>query len=1170
MAEKLTPQQEQAVRDRGGKLLVSAAAGSGKTKVLVDRLLSYLTDPVNPANIDDFLIITYTKAAAAELRGKIASKLSERLLADPDNRHLQRQLQRLYLTQISTVHAFCTELLRNYAYRLELPGDFRVAEENECAELEASVMDHLLNEAYEKAHEDPDFCAFMDSQGFGRDDRQVPQILLQVYNSARCHLDPEGWLDWCLSVSNVEGIRDASETVWGKYLIDDLHSHLQLHISALSRCAQTASETSGMEKPAVLLSETVAQLRRLHSCKLWDEIIANMHIDYGRLTFSKKCENTELIAQIKAVREACKKGLTKKLRRFSDNSQRILQDLTEVSQSTRGLISLTRRFMTEYAKRKRSRRVVDFSDLEHIALDLLLGRKRTGPTAIAQELGQRYREVMVDEYQDSNEVQDAIFGAITQKNHNGFMVGDVKQSIYRFRLADPGIFLEKYNAYRPAKDAVSGEGRKVILSRNFRSAGPVIAAVNHVFEHCMSPEVGGLVYGAQEALVEGIPHESVPEPEIELHAIQVQENTYGEEAAFIANRVCQLLDGTHMVRSGETLRPIRPEDIVILLRSPGSIGSTYARALENAGIRCSFGGSVDVLQTEEVQMMRAILQIIDNPLQDIPLVTVLSGRVFGFHADKLAAIRSEHRGGDIYRAVDASEDSQARAFVESLKHLRRTARLGTLPELIREIFITTHLDSIYGAMPDGALRMENLQIFCQLATGFDSGGGRSLGRFLKHLEALDEKGVAGAADQQTGDAVTIMSIHKSKGLEFPVVILAGLSRTFNRDDAREQVLCDKNLGVGLSCVDTANRVRYPSIAKRAISAKMLQEGLSEELRVLYVAMTRPKDRLIMTYASGSIAAELQEMVRRMDMSDPLLMTGDVDCPGEWILYSALQKTEAGALFALGGYPSCAKTDDNPWKICFHQGENALTATTAEDAHCRELLPGDVLCRMEKALSFSYGHKAATTVPSKQTATQLKGRQKDSEAAEEAPKTEVYRKWRKPSFLAPIRSGTDYGNALHSVMQYICYEACADEAGVRREIERLRQERYISGEQTELVDPGKIADFFATPLGKRLQQGGNILREFKFSVLDDAAKYCEGVENESVLLQGVVDCAILEADGITVLDFKTDRVTEETLPNAVEHYRAQVSAYADALSRIYQMPVKSTQLYFFAIGRFISM
>ena len=402
MAEKLTPQQLQAVTDRGGKLLVSAAAGSGKTKVLVDRLMSYLTDSTQPANLDEFLIITYTKAAAAELRGKIAAKLTERIAQDPQNRHLQQQMQRLYLTKISTVHAFCTDLLRDYAYRLDISGDFRVAEENECCELQMRVLKQLLDRAYESAETDPDFCAFIDSQGLGRNDRQIPDIVLKVYNSARCHLNPDKWLEWCLSVGEVSSASDASDTVWGRFLIDDLHQYLDLHISAISKCADLASKSEGMEKPSVLLYDTVDQLRRLRDRDKWDDIVNCTSIDFGRLVFSKKCTDQALIDCIKAIREACKKGLAKKLRRFSDDSTQILKDIAFTASAARGLISLTRQFMSGYDKVKRARRVLDFGDLEHKTLDLLLGKSRSGATAVADEIGQRYREVMVDEYQDSN------------------------------------------------------------------------------------------------------------------------------------------------------------------------------------------------------------------------------------------------------------------------------------------------------------------------------------------------------------------------------------------------------------------------------------------------------------------------------------------------------------------------------------------------------------------------------------------------------------------------------------------------------------------------------------------------------------------------------------------------------------------------------------------------
>lgn len=1171
MAEKLTPQQQQAVTNRGGKLLVSAAAGSGKTKVLVDRIMSYLTDPNDPSNIDEFLIITYTKAAAAELRGKIAARLTQLMAQNASDRHLQVQMQRLYLTKISTVHAFCSDLLRDYAYRLDIAGDFRVAEENECLELQAHVLQRLMDEAYANASNDPAFCALVDTQGFGRDDRQIPEIVLKLYNSAKCHLDPEGWLEQCLQLNDISGISDASQTVWGKYLIDDLHSYLDIQIDAIKQCAAQAVLTEGMAKPAELLTQTSAQLQALRNCTTWDEIRGCMSVDYGRLSFPKEQSDSDLAIRIKAVRENCKKGLTKKLRRFSDDSPQILSDIEALSVSAKGLVDLTRRFMEYYDKAKRSRRILDFGDLEHKTLDLLLGKRRLGPTAVAQEIGKRYREVMVDEYQDSNGVQDAIFAAITNERQSCFMVGDVKQSIYQFRLADPGIFLDKYNTYLPVDVAVDGHGRKVLLSSNFRSAGSVIGAVNDVFRSCMSPKVGGLSYTQDEALQEGIPHVAVDEPEVELYGISVNEDTYEEEAGFVAQRISQLLDGKHMVRQGDTLRPIRKGDIVILLRSPGSVGGHFVRALENHGIRYSTGSSTNLLQTEEVQTLRAVLQAIDNPLQDIPLVAALTSRVFGFTADDLAKVRSENRNCSIYTALRRSSLDKAKEFIDTLNVLRAEARMNSLPHLINRVFSVTGLDCLFAAMPDGQQRMENLQNFYQLVSGFDAGGAKNLSRFLKHLEILDDKGLASVGESGNTDAVTIMSIHKSKGLEFPVVFLCGLSRDFNRDSTREQVLCDKEFGIGLGCIDGENAVRYPSIAKRAIAAKMIAQSLSEELRVLYVAMTRPKDRLIMTYAAQNLEKELQDIVCRMDFGDPLLMTGDVDCPGKWILYSAMRRGEAGAFFALGGYPTKTQVSDDPWLIRVVQAPDLSSASTEHIAEASKELPAEISSKLKAAFSFRYGYISATTTPSKQTATQLKGRGKDAEAAENAAGTYSFvPDFRKPSFVEKGKTGKFYGNAVHKVMQYIRYEACTDMMSVEKEVQRLYDEGFISQEESQVISTNSIVEFFATDLGKKIRTGKNVLREFKFSVLEDANQYDADLIGEHILLQGVVDCALIEEDGITVVDFKTDCATDENLQSLVDRYRSQITVYGNALTRIYQMPVKSKQLYFFNPGRFVEL
>lgn len=1170
MAEKLTPQQKSAVENRGGKLLVSAAAGSGKTKVLVDRLLSYILDANDPANLDDFLIITYTKAAAAELRSKIASKLGEKIAHTPNNRHLQQQMQRLYLAKISTVHSFCSDVLREYAYRLDISADFRIAEESECREIQLQVLEKVLDDAYQNHCDDPDFQIFLDTQGVGRNDSLIPEIILATYNSARCHLNPDGWLNWCCDSFDTNDITDAAQTIWGKYLMDDLKDYLHSQIAAFEKCILKASVVGGLEKQIALLQATVEQLQKLCDCESWDAVSNNRIIDYGRLTFPKNCADLQLAAQIKEVRNLCKRGLEAKLHSFADRSEQLLKDLQDSASSAKGLIALVKAFTKEYDRIKRARRVMDYGDLEHKMLDLLLGKSRDHVTALALEIGERFREVMVDEYQDTNEVQDAIFSALTSKRNNCFMVGDVKQSIYQFRLADPDIFIEKYNHFAPADSANAGEGRKVLLSSNFRSSGQVIDAVNHVFSYCMSPEVGGLHYGEDEMLREGIPHISIQEPEVELHTIDVQEDTYAEEASFVADRIAQLLDGTHMIRNGEELRPITPDDIVILLRSPGSVGAHFVYALEERGIRCTTGKGTNLLTTDEISTLRSLLQVISNPLQDIPLLAVLMSPVFGFSADELAAMRSRNQFTNIYGLLLAEESEKAVDFLRILTQLRQEARMCTLSQLVQRIFLLTGMDSIYGAMDDGDVRNENLHVFYQLVADFESATKRDLNQFLAYLDTVEQDGLRYGGENASAGAVTIMSIHTSKGLEFPVVFLSALSRKFNMESARARILCHKDMGLGMSCADSDLRVRYASIARKAISRRIVADSVSEEMRVLYVAMTRARDRLIMTYAVNKLENDVESMVTALDMYDERLQNAYVGSAGEWVLQSALRRTEAGQLFALGGHPDCAQVRETPWKICVHEG-SIKTTETAESVTAAKNLSPMILDSLVRSHSFSYPHSQAIAAPSKLTATQLKGRAKDREAAELAPENRPYfRNFRKAAFAEEQVSAVTYGNAVHAVMQYLRFEDCTDKNAIEMEIERLCDEHFITTEQAKLVDAKIIADLFETELGRKIRGSKQLLREFKFSLLENADYYVPGLEGEQILLQGVVDCAVIEPDGITVVDFKTDRVTDETLPGVTEGYSLQVRAYANALRKIYGLPIKSAWLYFFRLGRFVEV
>lgn len=1168
MAETLTKQQMQVVTDRGGRLLVSAAAGSGKTKVLVDRLLLYITESKGQINIDDFLIITFTQAAAAELRSKIAEKLNDRLAQDPGNKHLQRQVQRLYLAKISTVHAFCGDILREYAFDLDIPADFRMADENESSILKAEVLERLLESSY--LDSDPDFLYFMDSQEYNRSDYAIPGLILKVYKNAWCHIDPEGWLDKYLISNVLSGVSDASEVIWGKTLIDDLKQFLNWNAELIENCAKRVDENGSMPSVAALLRDDKWAITNLCQYQTWDEIFANRKIQYGKISKPKSCNDPELYEFVKNFRTDFKGKINDKLDVFSFDSKQLLEDLEKCSVSMIGLVKLVKKFADEYSKAKRARHIMDFDDLEHKVLDLLYGKNRNSVTKRADEIGSRFVEIMVDEYQDTNEVQDSIFAALTRIRKNLFMVGDVKQAIYQFRLADPTIFLSKYDSFTPAEIAELGQDRKIMLSHNFRSAGPVIDAVNDVFSCSMSREVGGLVYDKDAQLYEGIPHVSVPEKEIELCAIDVQADTYAEEAKYTADRICQLLDGTHMVRDGDQMRPIVADDIVILLRAPKSSGAEYQFALAQRGIRASSESSVDILQTEEVSFLYSLLQIIDNPLQDIPLIATLSSKIFMFSADDLAAIRSDNPRTLFYDSLKASGDEKAVSFMKLLNELRQEAKLCTASQLLEKVLTATKMDAIYASFDDGAIRKANILYFCQTAQKCESAGIYELSQFLNYLSNAAADGLKISSNQRLPGTVTIMSIHKSKGLEFPVVFLCGLSRQFNFQSLNNAVLCHQDMGIGMNLLDTTKRIRYPSLMKTAIRLRLRKDMISEEIRLLYVAMTRAKDRLIMTYADNKLEKTITDLVVGLDLYNWDHLSSRITQPGDWIILAALKRTEAGALFKLGGNPKITSVSSYPWDIRVEQV--SLTEQEGEtpfNEQDNENIPVnfDVL---KNSLRFVYPHLASTTFPSKQTATQLKGRSLDREAAENAPAPRPFiPQWRDPVFQTNANdTATAFGNIMHTVMEHISYEKCDSVESIQREIDRIVFEGHLDSNDQQKIDCNMLCEFFASELGVMVRRSSNVLREFKFSVLDDASKYGEGMEGETVLLQGVVDCAIIEEDGITIIDFKTDKVTSETVNSIAEQYKGQVKAYAQAMSKIYNCKIKSAVLYFFRTGSIV--
>jgi len=1170
-----TPEQERAITNRGGALLVSAAAGSGKTRVLVERLLRRVLDPAEQCGINDFLIITFTKAAAAELRGRILEELNRRSAQDPTNRHLRRQAALCCRAQIGTIHSFCVSILREYAYALGISPDFRVADEQESALLREHTAENLLEALYEEPDAFPGFTALVDAVTSGRDDRKLVSLLLDTHEKLQSHPDPRGWAEEKIRTFALEDTRDVTDTVWGALLLQRglrqagyWHGRL---CDLISRCREDEKFWKGYGQS---LEETAASaegfLRAMENG--WDAAAA-----YGSVAFPRTKPVRGDYSLWKAERDLCKKAFGKITCMFSAASGVLLQDLRMVSPMVQALLRLTMRFDAEYTAEKRKRNLLDFADQEHLAVRLLVEPGTNVPTRQAEEISRRFSEIMVDEYQDVNAVQDLIFRAVSRKGENIFMVGDVKQSIYRFRLADPTIFLNKYETYPDAQDASAGEGRKVLLTRNFRSHKGVLDAVNFLFRNLMSDTLGEMEYGTREALYAGT--EPVIGCGAPMELAVVESGGFGveAEARYAAKRIRQLLETGKVGDGAGGLRSVKPGDIAVLMRSPASRIPIFKAALEAENIPVDCGGSEAFFRTEEVSVVLSILTVIDNPCQDVPLVSAMMSPVWGFTADEMTRVRLADRTGDLWSAVKrrAEADDHCKAFLQELSALRDLAPELSADGLIWHLYNVTALPALMGALPGGAARRKHLMMLYELARSYESAGYRGLCRFIRYVRELMERGKEPEETaENTENAVHIMSIHKSKGLEFPIVLLCDTAHRFNTDDMKKPMLFHPGIGPGPLCADPVQRAERTTLARMAVERALKREMLSEELRVLYVGLTRAREKLIVLCRRKESEKELKKLMATASLPVPPEVLEDCASVGDWILLAALCRTDCGAL-RFGDEVCGCVSDENVWDVTMVPLSAMETVPAAEKImpEAEKAQTPDV-SRIEANLTFRYPHEIAQTLPSKLTATELKGDFRGREAAEEArmlPGRNRESVIRKPDFLKERKlSAAEAGTAQHLAMQYCDYEACITEEGAAAQVEALCRKGVLTKEQAAAVKPEKMTAFFRSPVGKRVLSADKVWRELKFSLLVDAEDYFENAGEEKILLQGVVDCCILEAGGLTVIDFKTDRVTEETAKLRAEAYRGQLSAYAGAMERMLGYPVREKLLYFFSVSDVLSI
>ena len=1165
MAEfKPTPSQKLAIEDRGGELLVSAAAGSGKTRVLTERLMRWITEGDAPRSIDNFLIITFSTAAAAELRSRISEELSARAAADPGSKRLRRESALVRRAQIGTIHSFCSALLREYAGRAGIAPDFAIADEDRARELRRLSLETVLEAAYAEA--EPGFIQLADTVGAGTDDRRLESLVLELHGKLQSHARPG---DWAARQSELfeTGAEDAADTPWGRELLESAADELLWWAGEFDELVRSLAGFEKMGKAYVpSFSETASSLRGAakRAAEGWDALREALPIAFPRLgSLRGGGEDPELAERAKARREACKKAAKRLEKGFTLPSEQLLRDMRATAPAMRALLKLVGDFDAEYTRRKRRRSLLDFADLEHLAARLLT-EPDGSPTETAREVSRRYAEVMVDEYQDVSLVQDMIIRAVSDSGRRLFMVGDVKQSIYRFRLADPTIFLKKYESYADAPQP-EGVPRRVFLRESFRSRGEVVDAVNAVFGCLMSKGLGEMEYDERARLRAGLEYPGVvPVPELVAVPLpgadedEERPDKIEVEAAYAARMMRRLVETGAKISEGSALRPLGYGDIAVLLRSVNVSGPVWRRVLAREGVPVEAGQSGGFFEAPEVAVILSLLAVIDNPRQDVALISVLRSELFGFTNDELTEIRLMSGEGDFYAALSARAEvsEKARAFLDTLDRLRDFARDSELATLIWEIYESLGCMALCSAMRDGEGRRARLLRLFELARSFETTGWRGLRRFLDWLRSMRERGEEPAfPDEDGGGAVRIMSIHRSKGLEFPVVFIGDTARQFNRSDLRGSVLVHPELGLGPKFTDAARGIEYPTLARRAVANRLERELLSEELRLLYVAMTRARERLFITCTFADPQKTMDKLAPAAQEHIPAQALLPMRSMAEWLICAALGTGGRALTLSIGGDEEGAPRRVTP------------AAQPEPERTGEEASPVD----FDALLAWRYPHSGAETLPSKLTATELKSlAEPDAESAELLPR--AARTFRRPDIALAARrlTAAERGTATHLALRYLELGALTTPEAAREAVDRLAAAGKLSAREAAAVDAAGLCRFALSPLGRRITAAPRVLREFPFALLCPAERFFPGAEGEELLLQGVVDCCLIEPDGAVIVDYKTDRIAPEAAPERAKRYAAQLETYAWAVSRITGLAVKAKIVYFLQPGEAVEL
>lgn len=1197
-----TNEQQAAIDSRGQTLLLSAAAGSGKTAVLVERIIRRLLDKEYPIDITELLVVTFTKAAAAEMRDRIGTALMKALSETKDPR-VERQLALLPSAQISTLHAFCQHVIRKYFYTIDLDPAFSIAGEEELNLLRRQVLEDVFLSYYEDDEKASILYPLADMFGSDRGDDILMNTVSRMYTYARSLAWPEHWLKEAARAYDVAPDAVIDDMVWAGPIKDAvcriLEEDAHLYDGVLYHLRQREAFAPACD---TFVAEQAA-LRQAAQARSWNDLSRFVRaIDFPRLKSLRKLSDDDKAVweRCKKVRDDVKKDVIKTLQSvyFSATPEEWLDGMRAMKPIMDGLVTLTLDFAKAYGAAKKEKGWIDFSDLEHFCLQILLAPDASPehpvPSAAAEELRSQYEEVFIDEYQDTNGVQELITRLVSGED-NRFMVGDIKQSIYRFRLADPTLFLEKYQSFSRDEKAVQ---RCIDLGRNFRSVPVVLDAVNAVFSRAMTAEAAGMDYGEREKLYAG---RQAPDDErwiggpVEVDIVPTPSDeeddgstAFEKECRFIAGRIGELLaSGRMAARKDGTLEPLSYRHIIVLLRSMAGKADVLIQALQEGGIPSYAEQSGGYFAAVEVQVILALLRCIDNPEQDLAMAAVLRSPLVGLDETALAGVRLAGDGtlwqnlpafvASLPDGVDEKEDLQQ--FMAAFDSWRTYSRRHGVAELLQRLYDDTAYVDFVGAMPGGDVRQANLKALYDRARQYEEAGFRGLFRYLQLMDKMKEDGLDLAPAKvvsEKEDVVRIMSIHKSKGLEFPVVFVADMGKAFNRRDTQDQILFHNRLGIGLKQYDPEWRMSYPTLIWSGIAAQLRWEGTAEEERILYVAMTRARDQLILTGHSSHIDRDWQRWTSRLN---PAQAKSYFD----WVMPAALAPfgAKADADYARPG----AAWQDAIWQVRIAR---AVPAGTVEEGaydgepRLEALRRGDltgtpVPSWLDEQLSWQYAYPQAVRTAAKFSVSEVKRRYQElhsdelqDEAALSVPAAAVIPTApgeddafaALPPWLAGEEaavSGAQRGTALHKALQYITPAADQTTATLRREIDAFVRQGLLSREEAKLVYVPVLAAFCQSDIGRRMAESPELHREYPFTVLLAGGDPLPETETgEQILIQGVIDCLFREDDAWILVDYKSDRL--ETADAFRSRYAVQLALYKRAVEQITHRPVEETYIY----------